>query len=116
MGLNWGRQEKDLTQFQQFILIVMTKKETDCRKYKSRYFYNSLCSRICEISLYFSNLNTHCWIVLHSDCCARRHSDHPGGLVSRRTLVHAPCVFLISYQRLGWSLQNPLMFQKYSIC
>ena len=42
----------------------MTKKETDCRKYKSRYFYNSLCSRICEISLYFSNLNTHCCIVL----------------------------------------------------
>jgi hypothetical protein len=26
MGLNWGGQEKDLTQFQQLILIVMTKK------------------------------------------------------------------------------------------
>jgi hypothetical protein len=26
MGLNWDRQEKDLTQFQEFILIVMIKK------------------------------------------------------------------------------------------
>jgi hypothetical protein len=29
MCLNWGRQEKDLTQFQHLILIVMTKKERD---------------------------------------------------------------------------------------
>jgi hypothetical protein len=34
MGLNWGRQEKDLTQFQQLILIVMTKKETDWKRYR----------------------------------------------------------------------------------
>ena len=27
MGLNLGRQEKDLTQFQQLILIIMTKKK-----------------------------------------------------------------------------------------
>ena len=39
--------------FQQLILTVMTKKGAD--RYKSRYYYNSLlvCSRKCEISLYF---------------------------------------------------------------
>jgi len=62
MGLNLGRQEKDLTQFQQLILIVMTKKQkkTSCRRYKSKYYYKILCSRICEISLHSSNLNSHC--------------------------------------------------------
>jgi len=42
MGLNWDRQEKDLTQFQQFILIVMIKKGTNWRRYKSRYYYKSM--------------------------------------------------------------------------
>ena len=27
MGLNWGRQEKDLTQFQQLLMVMTKKKE-----------------------------------------------------------------------------------------
>ena len=37
-SLNWGRQEKDLTWFQQLILIVMTKKGTDWKRYQRRYY------------------------------------------------------------------------------
>jgi hypothetical protein len=32
MGLNWGREGKDLTQFQQLILIVITKKRSRLRE------------------------------------------------------------------------------------
>ena len=56
-------QEKYLTQFQQLILIVMTKKGTDWMRYKK---YKSLCSRICEISLYFSNLKSKGFACQHS--------------------------------------------------
>jgi len=41
MGLKWDRQEKYLTQFQQFILIVMIKKG----KYWKGYNYYNICSR-----------------------------------------------------------------------
>jgi hypothetical protein len=90
--LNWGRQGKDLTQFQQLILIVITKKGADWGRYKRRYYYSSLCSRMCEISLYFSNLNSFCSSCgTRIDASAQPHShDHPGGLISPRTPVSAP--------------------------
>jgi len=72
MRFNWGRQGKDLAQFQQFILIVITKKDTNWKRYKRRYYYSSLCSRICEILLYFFNLKSS-W----SSCGARLHSHFP---------------------------------------
>jgi hypothetical protein len=33
-------------------------KRADWERYKSRYYYKSLCSRICEITLHFYNLNS----------------------------------------------------------
>src|ERR1700683_2164638 len=60
--------------------------------YKRRYYYKSLCNRICRISLYFTDLN-----IPNSNCgkrfraSAQPHShDRMGGLISRRTPVHAP--------------------------
>jgi hypothetical protein len=77
MRLNWGRQEKNLTQFQQLILIVMTKKETDIRRYKSRYYYKSLCTKY---SLYFT---------AHAEIGSTATFSQPGGLISQKAPVPA---------------------------
>ena len=56
-----GRQEKDLTKFQQLTLIVMSKKGTDQQRYQRIYCCKSLCSRMCN---YFSNLK----VVARGSC------------------------------------------------
>jgi hypothetical protein len=61
-----GRKDKDLAQFQQLILIVMSKKGTDWWRYQRIYYCKSLCGRMCN---YFSNLNISCSKVVARGSC-----------------------------------------------
>ena len=55
-GVELGQQGKDLTKFQQFIIIVITKKGGRLGEIQERYYYSSLCSIICKIWLYFTTI------------------------------------------------------------
>ena len=85
-------------------LIVMTRKGKSWKRYKSRYYYMSPCGRICEISLYFSNLNS----LSKGFMSAQQLSqDHMGCLDLVIAPVHASWLVIRRPVRKWYSIIKP---------